>query len=63
MPKKSNKKSIKITNEKEENENENENEDNNIKLLNSKILKYQKNNYDNYVNNFLKRGGIISLAC
>ncbi len=61
MPKKTNKKINKISNEKEENENENE--DNNIKLLNSKILKYQKNNYDNYVNNFLKRGGIISLAC
>ena len=54
MPKKRNKK---------ENENENENEDNiDLKLLNSKILKEQKNNYDNYVNNFLKCGGIVSLA-
>ncbi len=62
MPKKSNKKINKISNEKNENENENEN-DNDFKLLNSKILKQQKYNYNNYVNNFLKRGGIISLAC
>ncbi len=46
-----------------ENENENVDEEHvNLKLLNSKILKQQKNNYDNYVHNFLKYGGIVSLA-
>jgi hypothetical protein len=62
MPKKSNKKSNKVENEiVQENENANE-EIVNLKLLNSKILKQQKNNYDNYVHNFLKYEGIVSLA-
>jgi hypothetical protein len=58
MGKKSNKKSNKV-----ENENENVNEENvDLKLLNSKILKQQKDNYVNYVNNFLKCDGVVSLA-
>jgi hypothetical protein len=61
MPKKSNKKSNKVENEKEENENVNE-ENVDLKLLNTKILKQQKNNYENYVNNFIKCDGIVSLA-
>jgi len=62
MGKKSNKKSNKVENEIML-ENENVNEENvDLKLLNSKILKQQKNNYENYVNNFLKCDGIVSLA-
>ena len=58
MGKKSNKKSNKSGIEVEI-----EFEDNvDLKLLNSKILKQQKHNYDNYVNNFLKCGGVVSLA-
>ena len=62
MPKKSNKKSNKVENEIML-ENENVNEENvDLKLLNSKILKQQKDNYVNYVNNFLKCDGVVSLA-
>jgi hypothetical protein len=62
MGKKSNKKSNKVENEIML-ENENVNEENvDLKLLNSKILKQQKDNYVNYVNNFLKCDGIVSLA-
>ncbi|MFN9979847.1 MAG: hypothetical protein ACK53Y_08035 [bacterium] len=62
MPKKSNKKSNKVENEIVQ-ENENVNEENvDLKLLNSKILKQQKDNYVNYVNNFLKCDGVVSLA-
>jgi hypothetical protein len=62
MPKKSNKKSNKVENEIVQ-ENENANEENvDLKLLNSKILKQQKDNYVNYVNNFLKCDGVVSLA-
>ena len=58
MGKKSNKKSNKSGIEVEI-----EFEDNvDLKLLNSKILKQQKHNYDIYVNNFLKCGGVVSLA-
>lgn len=62
MGKKSNKKSNKVENEIVQ-ENENVNEENvDLKLLNSKILKQQKDNYVNYVNNFLKCDGVVSLA-
>ena len=62
MPKKSNKKSNKVENEIVQ-ENENVNEENvDLKLLNSKILKQQKDNYVNYVDNFLKCDGVVSLA-
>jgi hypothetical protein len=62
MGKKSNKKSNKVENEIVQ-ENENANEENvDLKLLNSKILKQQKDNYVNYVNNFLKCDGVVSLA-
>ena len=62
MGKKSNKKSNKVENEIML-ENENVNEENvDLKLLNSKILKQQKHNYNNYVNNFLKCDGVVSLA-
>jgi|688.fasta_scaffold870658_3 hypothetical protein len=62
MGKKSNKKSNKVENEIML-ENENVNEENvDLKLLNSKILKQQKDNYVNYVNNFLKCDGVVSLA-
>jgi len=59
MPKKSNKKI-----NKNENENENENENNILlkSVLNTKILKEQKSNYIKYRNNFLKCGGVVSLA-
>ncbi len=62
MGKKSNKKSNKVENEIVQ-ENENANEENvDLKLLNSKILKQQKDNYVNYVNIFLKCDGVVSLA-
>ena len=62
MGKKSKKKSNKVENEIVQ-ENENVNEENvDLKLLNSKILKQQKDNYVNYVNNFLKCDGVVSLA-
>jgi hypothetical protein len=46
-----------------DNENENENEnDNDFKLINAKILKQQKINYELSVKRFLKSNGLIKLS-
>jgi hypothetical protein len=45
------------------NNNDNNNNEIDIKLLNNKVLKQQKINYEINVNKFLKCDGFVSLSC